>query len=640
MKMDFQNQKKLIKILNQAVKNILPPKKIKPSDWVEKNLKFCDGELQGSPMRLYEFQKQPLDSIIEPGVRKVVLMSSAQLLKTTIVTGASLYFLQHDPSNMVIAGTTANTVKKYKNGKYDPTIQLTPSLSKLITSKSDKTKTNDATTQETTVGTFNYFVSLSSPSTLRGLTAKRVFCDEISGVDTEGDEGNPIALVSQRCESFRDSLIMMCSTPLVPDDPICQEFAMSDQRYFHVPCPKCGDEQRLIWENVKFKWKVIDGGRRSIPDADTAYLECPHCKHQYTEAERVRSVSQGRWIATNPEIKDVRGYHISRLYSPVSSIRKLVQDFAEAFKNFDHMRFVNNALGEPYIDKENVEHDLTLLEQLRDFDIDIQNIPNDCVGLAYAVDQQLDRLECTLVGISEKNYYVLDHRSFYAVDCNKYDSPAYAELQSFINNTKLKTKNGTPLRVLQVWVDSSNGAATNTIYRFCNKTGNEIYKPIKGDGRTTIPLYRESTSGGYKFMLLNVNEGKNRIRKLLNAAMNDEAHEGKRIHFSHSLPDDAFLQYTSEKRVMKGGQLVWIKRTGSKDDRNEMLDTLNYCLISFEYMLNKLGVDAYKKLWNYNTNIAKAKYSEETQTNDTPKEHVPVRKARKRRMGGRNWFNE
>lgn len=179
------------------MKNILPPQKIKPSDWVEKNLKFCDGELQGSPMRLYEFQKEPLNAIIEPGVRKVVLMSSAQLLKTTIVTGASLYFLQHDPSNMVIAGTTANTVKKYKNGKYDPTIQLTPSLAKLITSKSDKTKTNDATTQETTVGTFNYFVSLNSPSTLRGLTAKRVFCDEISGVETDGDEGNPIALVSQ-----------------------------------------------------------------------------------------------------------------------------------------------------------------------------------------------------------------------------------------------------------------------------------------------------------------------------------------------------------------------------------------------------------------------------------------------------------
>ena len=91
---------------------------------------------------------------------------------------------------------------------------------------------------------------------------------------------------------------------------------------------------------------------------------------------------------------------------------------------------------------------------------------------------------------------------------------------------------------------------------------------------------------------------------------------------------------------MKGGQLVWVKRTGSKDDRNEMLDTLNYCLISFEYMLNKLGVDAYKKLRNYNANIAKTKYSEEIQTNDTPIEHVPVRKQRKRRMGGRNWFNE
>ena len=621
------------------MKAILPPEKIKPSDWVQKNLKFCDGELQGSPMRLYEFQKQPLDAITEQGVRKVVLMSSAQLLKTTIVTGASLYFLHHDPSNMVIAGTTANTIKKYKNGKFDPTIQLTPSLAELITSKSDRTKTNDATTQETTLGTFNYFVSLSSPSTLRGLTAKRVFCDEISGVDTEGAEGNPIALVSQRCESFRDSLIMMCSTPLVPDDPICQEFEMSDKRYFHVPCPKCGSEQRLVWENVKFRWKVIDGGRRSIPDADTAYLECPDCKHLYTEAERVRSVSQGRWIATCPEVKDVRGYHISRLYSPVTTIRKLVLDYAEAFKTFDLMRFVNNSLGEPYYDKENVEHDLAVLEQLRDFNLDINNIPNDCVGAFYSVDQQLDRLEVTCIGLSEKAYYVLDHRSFYAVDCNKYDSPAYIELQNFINNTQLKTINGTPLRTLQVWVDSSNGAATNTIYRFCSKKGNEIYKPIKGDGRTTIPLYKESTSGGYKFMLLNVNEGKNRIRKLLNAAINEEEHEGKRIYFSYTLPDDAFLQYTSEKRVVKAGQLVWVKRSGSKDDRNEMLDTLNYSLISIEYMLNKLGTNPYKTLRTYNANQAKTKYKEDTQTEEEPAPHVPTRK-RRRRVAGKNWFNE
>lgn len=626
--------------MNKAVQAILPPEKVLPSDWVENNLKFCDGELQGSPMRLYKFQQEPLNAIIEPGVRKICLMSSAQLLKTTIVTGASLYFLAHDPSNMVIAGTTANTIKKYKNGKYDPTIQLTPSLAKLITSKNDKTKTNDANTQETTVGTFNYFVSLNSPSTLRGLTAKRVFCDEISGVSTDGEEGNPIALVSQRCESFRDSLIMMCSTPLVPEDPICQEFEMSDKRYFHVPCPVCGAEERLVWENVKFKWKSIDGGRRTIPDADTAYLECPECKHQYTEAERVRAVSLGRWIATHPEITDVRGYHISRLYSPVSSIRKLVLDYAEAFKTFDLMQFVNNSLGEPYFDKENVEHDLTVLEQLRNFDIDINNIPDDCVGIHFSVDQQLDRLELSCVGLSPKAYYVLDHRSFYAVDCNKYDSPAYKELKSFINNLKLKTKNGTPLRILQVWVDSSNGAATNTIYRFCNEKGNEKYKPIKGDGRTTIPLYKESSSGGYKFMLLNVNEGKNRIRKLLNAAINDETHEGKKLIFSHSLPDDAFLQYTSEKRIVKGGQLVWVKRSGSKEDRNEMLDTLNYNLISIEYMLNKLGTDAYRKLKEYNNNQAKHKYKEETQTDNVSNAEEPTQNKRRKRLSKKSWFNE
>lgn len=63
----FSESEEINNDIESGGENILPPEKIRPSEWVEKNLKFCDGELQGSPMRLYEFQKQPLDSIIEPG---------------------------------------------------------------------------------------------------------------------------------------------------------------------------------------------------------------------------------------------------------------------------------------------------------------------------------------------------------------------------------------------------------------------------------------------------------------------------------------------------------------------------------------------------------------------------------------------
>jgi phage terminase large subunit GpA-like protein len=97
------------------------------------------------------------------------------------------------------------------------------------------------------------------------------------------------------------------------------------------------------------------------------------------------------------------GYHISRLYSPINSIKSIVQDFAEAHYTFDLASFYNNVLGLPWVDKENTDHDLVLLENLRDSTLDIENIPDDVLGLVIGVDQQLDRLELTTIGISEKS---------------------------------------------------------------------------------------------------------------------------------------------------------------------------------------------------------------------------------------------
>jgi phage terminase large subunit GpA-like protein len=64
---------------------------------------------------------------------------------------------------------------------------------------------------------------------------------------------------------------------------------------------------------------------------------------------------------------------------------------------FDLASFYNNVLGLPWVDKENTDHDLVLLENLRDSSLDIENIPDDVLGLVLGVDQQLDRLELTLL---------------------------------------------------------------------------------------------------------------------------------------------------------------------------------------------------------------------------------------------------
>jgi len=573
------------------VKSILPPKKQDPATWVENNLVFPDGELQGQKVKLFEFQKKPINDIVNPRVRKIVLMSSAQLLKTTVLQNSMYYFLANDPSNQIFAGATAGTTSKFRTGKWQSVIEACPVLKDLVSNKNDKNKT-----QQNLDGTFTYFLTLGSSAQLRGLTAPRVFLDEVSNVDAEGDEGNPLKLAEQRTKAFSTPLIMVCSTPLDENDLITQQYEQSNKQKFYVPCPHCNHSHELVFENVKFEWKIIDGGRRRIPDAETAQLQCPECNNVITEAERVRMIKKGEWVVTAPEIKDIMGYHISRLYSPINSIKSIVQDFAEAHYTFDLASFYNNVLGLPYIDKENTDHDLVLLENLRDSSIDIDNIPDDVLGIVLGVDQQLDRLEVTTLGISEKNLYVLDHRSIHSIDCTKIEAPAWNKLTAF-SQYAFKTVSGKPLKVLGGFVDSSNGNATATVYRYCGAS--TVFKPIKGGTSPTNPLFKQSTAGGHTLINLNVNLGKSNIRQLLNRAVTDNENSKEvQIHFSHSLPDDYWLQVTSEKRVIKAGNWMWVKKVSTQ--RNEALDCLNYSLICFNWYLSKLGSQPFRKLREFN----------------------------------------
>ncbi|MCT7145023.1 phage terminase large subunit family protein, partial [Salmonella enterica subsp. enterica serovar Agona] len=70
------------------------------------------------------------------------------------------------------------------------------------------------------------------------------------------------------------------------------------------------------------------------------------------------------------------------------------------------------------------------------------------------------------------------------------------------------------------------------------------------------------------------------------------------------------MQLTSERRVFRGGNYVWEKRTKSNNDRNEMLDTLNYALISVKWVLSRLGAHPFKELRIYNANQLRKVQSE------------------------------
>lgn len=562
------NDKKLSLIIKNSKKFIQPPPDYTPSEWVEQYLRFPDGPYAGQSMKLFEFQKGMIDSIRERK-RKIVFETSAQIGKTTILNGILFYKSANDPGNAGVLQSTGRETAQWLAGKIRPMIDESEEMQRIITDKNDRNAVNNNSQIQLRSGGFWYFMSLNSPSHLRGKTLPLLLLDEVDAVETDTDEGNPIVIAEQRATTFgEDARIYISSTPTGKYGAIHTQYEASDRRKYHVPCPSCGHSHELVWENIKFDWVKVDG--KSIPDPDSARLVCPECDHPITDGERARAIKNGQWVQTQPE-SDIAGFHISRLYSPMSSIRSVVEDYKQAYQTFSLSTFYNTVLGLPY-DNLNEDVESYKIEKLKT-DIGVKNIPDDVLFITAGVDQQLDRLEVTLLGHNERTCYVLDHRSFMTMNAEVIDSPAYKDLLNFLK-APFKTVSGRKVPLAWANVDSGNGRATKTIYRFCSQWTN--LKAIKGSSSVDAPYVpvKISKTGGYELYMIGVNKGKDLIRELIVRNTSSSMQTPVRLEISDSVPDDYCEQLMSEELKRSGNTVRWSIKQGA--GRNEALDTINY----------------------------------------------------------------
>lgn len=563
------NRQKLLKIIKKSRQFILPPPDYTPSEWVEHNLIFPDGPYAGQPMKLFEFQKGMID-VVKERKRKIVFETSAQIGKTTILNGILFYKSANDPENAGVLQSTGKETGQWLAGKIRPMIDASPEMQKIVTDKNDRNAVNNGSQIQLRTGGFWYFMSLNSPSHLRGKTLPLILMDEVDAVETDTDEGNPIVIAENRATTFgEDARIFISSTPTSKHGAIHTQYEASDKRKYHVPCPSCGHYHELIWENVKFSWVKIDG--KSVPDTDSVYLECPECGHHISDGERARAVKNGQWVITQPDSR-IAGFHISRLYSPMSSLRSVMEDYKQAWQSFSLSTFYNTVLGLPFDDL-NEDVELYKLEKLKT-DVGVNNIPDDVLFLTAGVDQQQDRLEVTLLGHSEKALYIICHRSFMTMNAEVIESPAYRDLLAFLK-APFRTVSGR--RVTMAWanVDSGNGRATKTIYRFCSQW--KHLHAIKGSSSVDAPYVptKESKSGGYRLFMIGVNKGKDLIRELI--VRNTSTTLQTPVHLEISdqeVPDDYLEQLMSEELKRSGNTVRWTVKPGGV--RNEALDCINY----------------------------------------------------------------
>jgi phage terminase large subunit GpA-like protein len=243
--------------------------------------------------------------------RRVVLMFGSQLGKTEAGLNWLGYVIHWRPAPTLLVQPTIEMAKRLNRQRLEPFIRDTPVIAERIPPPRSRDSGNTAFLKLFPGGLF-VLTGANSGSAAQSMPAANLFADEVSSYPVEvDDKGDPLENFEARTANFPRGKTLITSTP--GDAEACRvtkEFeARSDQRRYHVPCPACGERQRLVWP--QFKW--------NRPDGEVLY-ECVHCGERFEERHKARFLPGGIWIPSAAGDGMTAGFHLPGWYAPLGWI--------------------------------------------------------------------------------------------------------------------------------------------------------------------------------------------------------------------------------------------------------------------------------------------------------------------------------
>jgi phage terminase large subunit GpA-like protein len=507
-----------------------------------------------------------MDAFNDPSVREVVIMSSSQIGKTEILNNIVGYHVAQDPSPILVVQPTLDMAQTWSKDRLAPMIRDTPSLAYLV--KDPRARDSGNTTlHKVFAGGHITACGANSPSSLASRPIRVVLCDEVDRYPVSaGSEGDPVSLAKKRAATFWNRKILMSSTPTNKGASRIEiAYEESDKRRYTVPCQHCKEDQFLEWSNVKWD--------KDKPE--TARYVCPLCGTEWDESERIRSIRQGKWVATE-EFKGVAGFHLSALYSPWTPIVDGVRDFLEAKKQPATLRvWINTYLGESWEEEGDQVDDFSLSNRAEEWDA----IPNDVLLLTAGVDVQDDRLEAEVVG------WGLDEESWSIAYKTFYGDPSaphiWKDLDEFLAQT-YEHESGEDMIVRATCVDSG-GHNTQAVYKYVHpREGKRIFaiKGVGGEGKPIVGKPSKNNIGKIKLFPVGVDT----VKLLLFSRFKIQEAGAGYCHFPVGREDEYFKQLTAEKiatRYHKGFARREFVKTRT---RNEALDVRVYAMAALSLL--------------------------------------------------------
>jgi len=547
----------------------LPPPDLRISEWAETEMRLSAEDSSEPGLLSFDragFQRGILDALNDSEVQEVVIMSSAQVGKTTILKAVIGYYIAHDPAPMLCVQPTVQMAEAFSKDRLAPMVRDTPCLSGKIADFKSRTSGNTVLHKRFPGGHITLAGS-NSPASLASRPCRIILLDEVDRYpESAGSEGDPVNLAKKRATTFWNRKILQTSTPTVAGvSRIEQSYEASDKRRFYVPCAHCGEKQVLNWDAVKWP----EG------QPQKARLHCRHCGSEWSERERLAAISDGEWRGES-EFNGVAGFHLSELYSPWSTPARMAIAYVEARESSTEQfkTWVNTALGETWEEEGDGVSDLALSSRAEQYP---DTLPAGVI--TAGVDIQKNRIEATVALWAEgEEAWPLDH----LIIPGDTARPEVYELAA------------EEMRAAGVdFAAVDSGYQATMVYEFAARHGwilqikgvSGMDRPLIQDIRKRRQRMRSRNRGGTDPEIIGVDQGK----ALIHSRLRLEKPGPGYIHFpvDQAFDDEYFAQLAAEIMVKKkrGGRQVleWVQVRS----RNEALDCMVYALAAYRLAQRK-----------------------------------------------------
>jgi hypothetical protein len=213
-------------------------------------------------------------------------------------------------------------VTDFSKGRIDPLIGDNPDvIGKWI-------RETDSANIKKVWNSFIYLRGMNSRVGLKSIPVDFVIFDELDEAPQ-----NAVDMAMERMAHSEIREVLKLSNPTLPDYGIDKAFQETDQRYWLLKCPHCG-EYTCLEETFPDCLLTVSGRVIRV---------CRKCKGELDPAK-------GEWVPQKPSIQDKRGYHYSQLFSQYVNPGEILHQFRTTSNLTD---FYNLKIGIAYVEATN-----------------------------------------------------------------------------------------------------------------------------------------------------------------------------------------------------------------------------------------------------------------------------------------------